>query len=115
MPVKEADPNAKSLDDAFRTAMGAPAKPKEPPAPPLVDKEAPHGRDDDGNPLAPYGLNKDGSVRKSAAGRPAKDDQARTAPAEPDPKDAGKSKDAVQLAEPGQYFKPLSETADGLW
>lgn len=115
MPVKEADPAAKSLDAAFAEAMGAPPKPKEPPAPKPADPDAPHGRGDDGEPLAPYGTNKDGSIRKSPAGRPSKDDKPRTGPAQPAAKDDGKGKPAAELARPGQFLKPLSDTADGVW
>lgn len=112
MPVKEADPAAQSLDSAFAEAMGAPPKPREPAAPPEIDAEAPHGRGDDGKPLAPFGYTKEGKVRRSAAGRKSKDDQARTAPAAvpavPDRKDpvpaAGKD-----------YSRTLTETADGAW
>lgn len=111
-PVKEADPSALALEAAFAEAMGAPARPLDPPAPKEIDPEAPHGRDDQGKPLAPYGLTKDGKPKRTAAGRPAKDDQARTAPPA-SPGDAGK--DDQQLAEPGQYNKQLSDTADGLW
>lgn len=74
MAVKAADPAAKSLDAAFADAMGAAPKPHEPPPPPEIDRDAPHGRDENGEPLAPHGLNKDGSVRKSPAGRKPKDE-----------------------------------------
>lgn len=84
MPVKEADPAAKSLDAAFAAAMDGPVKPREAPAPPEVDREAPHGREADGTPKAPHGYNKDGSVRKSPAGRPRKDEAARTVAAQPE-------------------------------
>lgn len=114
-PVKEADPAAKSLDEAFAVAMQAPARPKEPPAPKEIDPDAPHGRDDDGKALAPFGWTQEGKPRRSAAGRkPGKDDQARTAPAQPAGKD-GKGKPEPVLAAPGQYAKELSDTADGVW
>lgn len=58
MAVKAADPDAINLDEAFREAMSAPAKPREVAAPPELDREAPHGRDDDGKPLAPFGWTK---------------------------------------------------------
>lgn len=77
-PVKEADPAAKSLDEAFAAAMAGPAKPREVAAPPEMDRDAPHGREDDGTPKAPYGFNKDGSIRRSAAGRKPKNERART-------------------------------------
>jgi hypothetical protein len=111
MPVKEADPRARQLEDAFAAAMDAPAKPREAPAPPEVDREAPHGREDDGTPKAPYGLNKDGSVRKSAAGRKAKDEQPRTvatqAATEPD-KPAG-------ILAPRDYSAELMDAGETIW
>lgn len=113
MAVKEADPAAKSLDEAFAEAMGAPARPKEPPPPKDDDPDAPHGRGEDGQPLAPFGLTRDGKVRKSAAGRPPKEDQARTGPASTD--GSGKDQAAVVLAAPGQYLQPLSDTAESVW
>jgi hypothetical protein len=110
-PVKDADPDAVSLDAAFAEAMGAPARPKEPAAPPEIDPDAPHGRDAEGAALAPHGYNKDGSIRKSAAGRKSKDEQARTtAPDKP-----GEAKPEAELAKPGEYVQDLAGTADGLW
>jgi hypothetical protein len=110
MPVKEADPGARSLDAAFAEAMGAPAKPKEPGAPPEIDPEAPHGRDDAGAPLVPYGRTRDGKVRKSAAGRKSKDEEPRTGPAQPD-----EPKTGTVVAEPKDYSGALSETGDSVW
>lgn len=114
--VKEADADAQALDDAFAAAMEAPARPREPSAPPEVDNDAPHGRDENGQPLAPYGLTKDGKPRRSAAGRRAKDDQPRTAP-------AGSGTGAGPGETPGvsapastrDYTGPLSEFADAVW
>ena len=112
MPVKAADPDAAPLDAAFAAAMGAAPKPKEPAAPPEIDPDAPHGRDDQGEPLAPYGLTKDGKVRRSAAGRrPAADDKPRTAPAAAAPA----ASDGKPAAAPKDYSGTLAETADGVW
>jgi hypothetical protein len=113
MAVKAADPEAASLDAAFAGAMGKVPKPAEPPAPPEVDHDAPHGRGPDGEPLAPYGTNKDGSIRRSHAGRKAKNDPdaARTAPASPRDTPA-------ETAGPGRghdYTGALTETADAAW
>jgi len=110
MPVKAADPAATELDKAFESAMGTPPKPKEPAAPPDVDADAPHGRDDAGQPLAPFGRNKDGSVRRTRAGRKPKEDQARTGPAAPAAPEPGKGK-----PEPRNYVPALTETADAAW
>src|SRR5579859_8301224 len=65
---------------------------RSPAAPPDVDADAPHGRDDAGQPLAPFGRNKDGSVRRTRAGRKPKEDQARTGPAAPAAPEPGKGK-----------------------
>lgn len=111
MAVKAADPQAAELTDAFAAAMGSAPKPAEPAAPPEVDHDAPHGRDPDGQPLAPYGHNKDGSIRRSHAGRKRKDDPdaARTAPA------AVKDTPAEQPKGDHDYTGALSETADAAW
>jgi hypothetical protein len=113
MAVSAADPDAAELDAAFAGAMGKPPKPAEPKAPPVVDHDAPHGRGEDGAPLAPYGHNKDGSIRRSNAGRKSKKDPdaARVAPggapaAEASPKGAGRGHD---------YTGALTETADAAW
>lgn len=113
MPVKDADPAARELDAAFAEAMRGPARPREAPPPPEIDPDAPHGRDDAGEPLAPFGRNKDGSVRKSAAGRRAKDDEPRTGKVIPPgerAKGAGRA-----LPEPADYTGVLSELHDALW
>lgn len=117
MPVKEADPEARSLDEAFADAMGTPPRPREPGPPVDVDPEAPFGRDDQGAPLAPFGLTKDGKPRRSNAGRkPAKDDTARLATA------AEVSAATAASAAPGpvmtirhDYTGPLAEFADTVW
>jgi hypothetical protein len=114
MAVKAADPHAAELTDAFAAAMGSAPKPAEPAAPPEVDHDAPHGRGPDGAPLAPYGTNKDGSIRRSHAGRKRKDDPdaARTAPA------AVKDTPAPAGAGAGRghdYTGALTETADAAW
>lgn len=110
MPVKEADPNAQQLGEAFAEAMNTPAKPKEAPPPPPVDPEAPHGRDGEGKPLAPFGYTKEGKVRKTTAGRKPKTDQARTTDAQP-PAPEGK---------PGQlpardFSAELMDTGETVW
>lgn len=111
MPVKEADPNAQQLDGAFADAMNAPAKPKEAPAPPPIDPEAPHGRDADGQPLAPFGLTVDGRPRKTAAGRKAKKDQARTTDAQPA---APEDKPGAELPA-RDYSAALMDTGETIW
>ena len=110
MPVKEADPAAKSLDEAFAAGMAGPAKPRDAAPPPEVDHEAPHGRDDDGQPIARYGLNKDGSVRRSAAGRKPKDEQARTVAVQPE---AGAT--SVTALAPKDFSAELMDAGETIW
>lgn len=83
MAVPASDPAALELDQAFAAAMAGPAKPRVPP-PPDIDPDAPFGRGEDGSPLTPHGLTKEGKVRRSPAGRKSTD-VARTAKTEPDP------------------------------
>jgi len=113
-PVKAADPDAAELDAAFAAAMNGPAKPREAAPPPEVNHDAPHGFEDDGvTPRAPFGHNKDGSVRKSAAGRKAKDDAPRTGTvAQPDGKKPKGTPDPPPLQD---FSEPLGELADAVW
>lgn len=109
------DPRAVALDTAFAEAMGAAPKPKEPPPPPEVDPEAPHGRDDDGVPLEPFGRTRDGKIRLSAAGRKPKnpDDKARLAKDVPGAKD---QPGPVQLQlEPRDFSAPLMDAGETIW
>jgi hypothetical protein len=112
MTVAQADPRAQSLDDAFAEAMGAAPKPKEPPAPPEVDPEAPHGRDENGTPLEPFGRTRDGKIRLSAAGRKPKDPDgaARLAKDSPGP-DGGTQ---LQL-EPHDFSVALMDAGETIW
>lgn len=111
--VREASPGAVDLDAAFKAAMEGPAKPREAAAPPEIDHDAPHGRDDSGAPLTPYGLTKDGKPRKGPQGRPSKADQPRTAPAAESP---AKPDDRPAAAKPGAAFADSLDTfGDGVW
>jgi len=113
MAVKDADPNARELDEAWAEAMKGPARPREAPPPPEIDPEAPHGRDEQGQPLAPFGLTKEGRPAKTAAGRRVKkDEQARTgkviAPGQ-------QPKGGRAMPEPADYTGALSELHDAVW
>lgn len=73
-----------SVDAAFEAALSADAgrgTPAEVPAPPRNerDPDAPHGRGDDGSPLAPFGVKADGTprLREPGPGRPKAADAAR--------------------------------------
>ena len=116
MPVKEADPDAAQLDTAFAEAMGAPARPKEPAAPPEIDPAAPHGRDEHGAPLAPFGLTREGVPRRSAAGRKPKDPDsaARTGPAQPSAPGDTPDNSQGQL-EPKDFSAPLMDAGESMW
>lgn len=102
MAIPDSDPRAKDLDAAFAAAMDAPARPRsEPKSPPERDPDAPHGRDENGEPLAPYGWTvpqRKGELPRpklTASGRKQKDgtDRPRTAtvtPIRPETKPAAK-------------------------
>lgn len=115
MAVKDADPAAIELDEAFRAAMEAPAKPRTAEAPPEIDSDAPHGRDDKGEPLAPYGVRKDGKP-KMAPGRRSVDAQPRVAVAvrEPERPAAASGKPRGPETKP-DYSEALSELSDAIW
>ena len=121
MPVKEADPAAKSLDEAFAKAMAGPAKPKDVPAPPEVDREAPHGREDDGTPKAPYGWTKGGKdgpprPKLSTAGRkPTPDEAARTTAVQPAQPAAGKGEDKKTPLEGRDFSAALMDAGETIW
>lgn len=116
MAIPDSDPRAKDLDAAFAAAAAGPQKPRaEAKTPADIDQDAPFGRDDDGTPKAPYGVSKDGKIRRSAGGRPPKNapDHARTAPAEQvaeaaDPAPKGKP-------EPHDYSEDLDGFGDLVW
>ena len=119
MPVKDAHPDAVKLDDAFAAAMDTPGKPREPGPPPEIDREAPFGRAEDGSPIAPHGLTKDGRPKLSAAGRkPASEDKARVAAAAPQAAGDGKGKGKApgkELEHPKKYAPAIAETLETVW
>lgn len=116
MAIPEADPRAQDLDAAFAEAMSAPAKPRvEAKAPPEIDPDAPMGRDDDGNPLAPFGHNKDGSIRRTNAGRRAKDDPDQPRVGKVIPPQDKKTNSKKSFASEDDFTEGLVGAADGLW
>jgi hypothetical protein len=122
MPVKDADPQAQELTDAFAAAMNGPAKPREAATPPELDPDAPHGRNEAGEPNAPYGWTKAGKdgpsrPRKSPAGRRSKEDEPRTASTpQAGAQDTGKDKGKPAPDVPAQDFsEPLGELCDAIW
>lgn len=124
MPVKDADPQAASLDTAFAAAMGTPPAPREPAAPPDVDPDAPFGRDGDGAPLAPFGLTREGRPRRSNAGRKSNDERARvtsspssssSSTGSPSSSSSSASASSAAAAAPADYSAPLAEFTDTIW
>lgn len=114
MPVKDADPAAADLDKLLGEAMDGTSRPRvDATAPPPVDHEAPHGRDADGKPLAPYGYTKDGKPKRTKAGRPRNDDADRARTAEPG--DQADDKPGDGKAAGGNYLADLSNFADVVW
>lgn len=116
MPIPDADPRAKDLDQQFAAAMTGPQKPRsEPKAPKEIDPDAPFGRDDAGEPIAKYGRTAEGKIKRSAGGRPSKKDpdHARVADALAG-SSPGEPKDG-KVVSPKDYTADISEAADGLW
>lgn len=115
MAIPDSDPRARELDEAFALAASGPARPRaEATTPAEVDQDAPFGRGDDGSPIAPYGLTKDGRPKRSAGGRPPKDspDHARTATPEQVVKTAGPRH---ARPEPHDWTGELNGLADAAW
>ena len=113
MAIPDSDPRAKELDAAFAAAAAGPARPRaEAKTPGEVDQDAPFGRAEDGSPIAPHGLTKDGRVKRSAGGRPAKGspDQARTG-------EPGKPEDKPGAAKPDphDWTAELDGFGDAVW
>ena len=120
MAIPDADPRAQELDAAFAAAMEAPARPvAAAKTPGEVDHDAPHGRDEAGQPLAPFGLTKEGKPKKTAGGRPVKDDpnRPRTATVTSIIKagEDGKGKDSKAKPEPHDYSEALDNAATAAW
>jgi hypothetical protein len=116
MAIPDSDPRAKDLDAAFAAAATGPQKPRaEAKTPVEVDRDAPHGRGEDGAPLAPYGLTKDGRVKITNAGRrPGNPDQPRTGPAPADEHSAPQAGKTAPPA-PHDWTGDLDALADSAW
>jgi hypothetical protein len=115
MAIPDSDPRAKELDAAFEAAANGPARPRaEAKTPAEVDQDAPFGRAEDGSPITPYGTTKDGRVKRSAGGRPAKDspDHARTGEQAAKPEDA---KPGNAKPEPHDWTSDLDGFGDAIW
>lgn len=118
MAIPDSDPRARDLDAAFAAAAAGPQKPRaEAKTPADIDQDAPFGRNDDGTPKTPYGISRDGKVRRSAGGRPPKNapDSARTAPAEQVTEAAKPASAPKGKPEPHDYTEDLDGLADTAW
>jgi hypothetical protein len=98
---------APDVDDAFRAALehDAAVTPPEMPAPPRktvsADPDAPHGREEDGSPKAPYGLNKKTgrpNLKPGGPGRPVAGDKPRVTTPAKAPATPGKGGQAPDYA-----------------
>ena len=92
--------------------MDTPGKPREPGPPPEVDKDAPFGRDDGGNPIAPHGLRKDGLPRLSPAGRRPAEEKARVGET---PAETEKPKPSTEVVPARSYAPAIAETLEVVW
>lgn len=109
---------ADDIEDQFRSALeqdahvdsGAGA----PPPPPRRDPDAPHGRDPDGTPIAPYGLKGDGVPRLKPAG-PGRGGKAITAADKPRVTVAPSPDAARAAASDRDYTGQLDDIAQGVW
>jgi hypothetical protein len=123
--IREATPGAATVSSLFAEADAARASSasSEPAGtPPEIDPEAPHGRDETGEPLAPYGWTKpqrkDEKPRpKLAPGRPGKGDARLTDRPGPDGT-PGKGKDQASKPEADReadYTGGLAAAHDAVW
>src|SRR5215472_2173119 len=105
------------VDDAFRAALNQDAQtaPPEIPPPPRqtvsADPDAPHGRDEDGNPLTPYGTNKKTGLPNKTAGGPGRGHKERPRVQAP-PKDAAGK---VTTAAKADYSTGLATLGTSVW
>jgi hypothetical protein len=116
MPVREASADAVSVGDLFQQGMQARDNAGDPATPPPVDKDAPHGRGDDGRPLAPFGYTLDGRPKLTAGGRKRKgDDGARITDHQPaDDKKPGKTEPQAADRD-ADYSDGLTGAHDAVW
>lgn len=107
---------ALDVEEAFRSALerDADLPPADIPAPPrksvIVDPDAPHGRAGNGEPNAPFGLNKKtGKPNLRKPGKPPKDDAPRVQASSASP--APGTSPAAQR----DYTQAVSDLTDGVW
>lgn len=119
----KADADAVGIDELFGQGMAGPQRPREVQSPDTVDRDAPHGRDADGNVLAPYGWTKPqrpGELPRpklSPGGRKAKDENARVASVTAIIPPGGKAEPEGQgeQLEQRDYTGTLADTAETIW
>lgn len=109
-----------AAQDAFRKALEQDAHVDlaagAPPPPPRRDPEAPHGRDEAGAPLAPYGLKADGTgprLKPAGPGRGGK--AAQGAVDKPRVTVAPQGEAARAAASTRDYTEQLDDLAQGVW
>lgn len=119
--VTAAANGAGEVDDVFAAALAhdAAVAPPDIPAPPRTapsgDPDAPHGRSEDGTPLAPFGLNKTTgrpNLRKPGPGKGHKADRPRTTPAGKAPSAPGKPAAGAPSVD---YSADLAGLATSIW
>lgn len=116
MAIPDADPRAQDLDAAFAAAMDAPARPvSAAKTPGEVDHDAPHGRDEHGVPLAPFGLTLEGKPKRAKGGRPPKDDPDRPRTGTVTELKAADDPKPKPKPEPRDYSEDLSGLANAAW
>ncbi len=115
------------IQTAFERALAHDAQTSAPELPPpprrgaTSDPEAPHGRDDSGAAIAPFGVNKKTgrpNVRAAGPGRPGRGDKSgepRTRDATPADAPKGKAGKAKPALEPCDYAGPLMEASEAVW
>ena len=116
-------PPAPDVDEAFTAALAqdAAVAPPQQPAPPRHatsrDPDAPHGRDEDGTPLAPYGTGKNGRprIKPAGPGRGGKADEPRTREALPGETTPAKPGTQPAGLAPHDFSAGLMEFGETAW
>jgi hypothetical protein len=110
------------VDEAFRAALAQEAQaapPPEVPPPPRravdTDPEAPHGRAEDGTPLAPFGINKRTGLPNKSAGGPGRGHRERPRVVDPPLGKPAAAGGPRETAAAGAYAEDLAGLATSVW